>query len=378
MAAAERREPRGADHQFAKQAVIGLVVACAFLVGYVFLVGVVTYLNVVVLGLFDEKFYNSRLRICTTTHPGFTKDRLAFLRRSVCPQCSRGTPCGLVLKTFTVGRGAVVERVSHAAANGHAGGIAHASIHRRIAIHRYSLLRHRSDMPKQNASLGALLGARLEPWFSASTPPLHHLFVRLMRRVECSPERFFRALHDSLFALRGFLSCFLDFAMNTPEIDEQRERLMQAVGSCIMAWANVELRLATTFERMFGFDIVTSTARIWARVRSFEGKLQILNDVMSERLEKNEIGLRDWAFGLHPHAVIISQAQPSGARHLCCAQQHRSCHRAVLFIDIRYRRPVPAKPAPTRPCPVFEQEFDALVRVLVWFSIVYLEPHPEI
>ena len=62
MAAAEHREPRGADYRFAKQAVIGLVVACAFLVGYVFLVGVVTYLNVVVLGLFDEKFYNSRLQ----------------------------------------------------------------------------------------------------------------------------------------------------------------------------------------------------------------------------------------------------------------------------------------------------------------------------
>jgi hypothetical protein len=43
-----------------RQALLGLVVACAFLAVYVFLVGVITYLNVVALGLFDEKFYNSR------------------------------------------------------------------------------------------------------------------------------------------------------------------------------------------------------------------------------------------------------------------------------------------------------------------------------
>lgn len=63
--------------------------------------------------------------------------------------------------------------------------------------------------------------------------------------------------------------------------------LMLAMGHCLLQWATVETHLALLFHTLFGPDRETASL-FWGRIRSFEAKLQILNDLVSLRLNNTQ------------------------------------------------------------------------------------------
>jgi hypothetical protein len=76
----------------------------------------------------------------------------------------------------------------------------------------------------------------------------------------------------------------------TEDIDQGR--VMMALGHAIMQWAAVELHLVLLFRSLVGAPHEVGDL-LWGRVRSFEAKLQMLNDLAEVNLP-NAGSKRDW------------------------------------------------------------------------------------
>ena len=75
------------------------------------------------------------------------------------------------------------------------------------------------------------------------------------------------------------------------DFDDQNGRLMLGIGHCIMQWSFVELYLGLIFHSYD--DDHETTDHIWNRMRSFEAKSLVVNDVVSAKCQDPNL-VRDW------------------------------------------------------------------------------------
>jgi hypothetical protein len=90
--------------------------------------------------------------------------------------------------------------------------------------------------------------------------------------------------------------------MSDTNDDYDQALLFASIGHCIMQWAFVELQLILLFHKIYGSDREAADL-FWGRIRSFDAKMLILNDLAKHRLE-NDDQKRDWIL-LHGHTMTL-------------------------------------------------------------------------
>jgi len=80
--------------------------------------------------------------------------------------------------------------------------------------------------------------------------------------------------------------------MTDDPIQRNIDTLEHAVGRCLLKWANIEFHLSTIFRHTVGTDVITADL-LWSRIRSFDAKLQMLNDILTYKLPNDE-AKADW------------------------------------------------------------------------------------
>jgi hypothetical protein len=87
-------------------------------------------------------------------------------------------------------------------------------------------------------------------------------------------------------------------------IEKQTREMHEAIGFCLMAWANVEFQLQFLFRVALGGNPVTAH-EIWSSPRAFEARLNILNVAVKNCARKEEAS-NDWAL-LRNYTISLSK-----------------------------------------------------------------------
>lgn len=111
--------------------------------------------------------------------------------------------------------------------------------------------------------------------------------------------------------------------------------IYKVTGKTIASWAGVELQVSSLFNALMKHPLAPV---IWDRIRSFEAKMQMLNDVANRTIKNDEIR-RDWRL-LYAEVIALSAKRNRVAHATMVHNGHVAAMQPFYSLENQNREPL--------------------------------------